>query len=377
MPPDPLNLRHVLEPLLQRRLVLFLPFLPRQQRSELRARVRFPTPHVHVVRPREHVRPVHAKPRAKHPLHPLQVVHIPRVPAVVVEYPNRAIVRPRDELPTRRGVVHVEHRGDEIPVHARRDGQLSHVVRVQIRVLVRDREVKRLHRVPRELRALVLHHELAYRRLRADVVQRDGAIAAAGREDVRLHRVETHRQHRVDAPPKRVRGLAPVRVPQLDRGARGRVRVFTPVAVHVPEPAAGFAVAHEVGVDGRRRNAARAERFAQSRGREPPHAHGRVVAAGDAPIAGVRHRDASDRAAVPAQRAQRPSRRHVPEPYLAVGGARDDGAESHGRLREARHAVAVAFHRADERLREHLVQLGRVQRALVLLRAVHRVQRGV
>ena len=64
--------------------------------------------------------------------------------------------------------------------------ELAHVIRIQVAVFIGDNEVQRLHGVPGHSVAPGLHDKLADRRVVAQVVQRDAAIAARARKDVRL-----------------------------------------------------------------------------------------------------------------------------------------------------------------------------------------------
>mmetsp|Transcript_2503 Transcript_2503/g.5465 ORF Transcript_2503/g.5465 Transcript_2503/m.5465 type:complete len:265 (+) Transcript_2503:1031-1825(+) len=230
------NFWHVLESIHQRRVVCLLALLASEERAALRARLGFPASNVHVIRGTEDVRAVHRESRAEHALHTLGMIHILGVPSVVIEQANGAVVRTRDEFATRRRVVNIHHRTHEILVHARCNVQLSHVIRIQVAIFISNGKIERFHGIPAQLCALILHEELFQRRLLTHVVQRDGTIRPTRRENVHLHRIITHRQHRVYTPIERMQRYLPRHVPHLHCRSGGGKLGLAPVRVAIAKP---------------------------------------------------------------------------------------------------------------------------------------------
>mmetsp|Transcript_729 Transcript_729/g.2166 ORF Transcript_729/g.2166 Transcript_729/m.2166 type:complete len:210 (+) Transcript_729:335-964(+) len=204
---------------LHQRLVIgsLLP-LSWQQSPPLLTGFRLPNADVHVVRAAEHVAGVAAETHRKDTLHALGVVHFAAVTPSSREHAHRSVVAPRHKLAPGGRVVHIHHRRHEILVHTGGLAELPHVVAVQVAVLIRRCEIEGLHRVPCHTIGASLHNELTDGLPRAQVIKRNGAIAACGCQHIRLCRVEAHGVYCIGTPGEGGGGLRPVMVPNVHLG---------------------------------------------------------------------------------------------------------------------------------------------------------------
>ena len=75
---------------------------------------------------------------------------------------------------------------DKILMDAGGNVKFSHVVAVEIAVLIRQREIERLHWVPRDCIGFVLHNQLAHWSAHPQVIQADAAVCTTCGKYVRL-----------------------------------------------------------------------------------------------------------------------------------------------------------------------------------------------
>ena len=95
-----------------------------------------------------------------------------------------------------------------------------------------------------------------------------------------------------------------------------------------------------------------------------------VVADGEQMLSFGRKSGTADEPRVRRHRPDALLQRQIPQPDLAVAGARRQRGQVGGMLGHALHAVAVTRHAADERFGEHFVHFGGVEGALVLASAI-------
>mmetsp|Transcript_6052 Transcript_6052/g.14562 ORF Transcript_6052/g.14562 Transcript_6052/m.14562 type:complete len:227 (+) Transcript_6052:298-978(+) len=226
MPRNPLDFGSLLEPILELRLVLLRPCLPRHRRLDSFARTRLPQSDVEIIRPRQHKLGVSAECHTKDPLHPLAVVDLPRPSLIVPKYPDRPIVGSRHKLSSCRREVNVHDSRHVILVHALCKVHAPHVKRVEVVVLVGQHKVEGLHGVPAHCIVALVHDELADSSAATNVMEHHASVRRRACQHVPLHWIEPHALHTLTAPTQRHNRFTPLVVPHLNiNPTRGNQRL--------------------------------------------------------------------------------------------------------------------------------------------------------
>mmetsp|Transcript_30430 Transcript_30430/g.86787 ORF Transcript_30430/g.86787 Transcript_30430/m.86787 type:complete len:417 (+) Transcript_30430:113-1363(+) len=331
----------------------------RVEGAELMVGLRLPQPDVGVLRAGQDEAAVRREVAAQHPGHPFCVVDIHRALFANVPHTHGGVVACRHELLACGRIANVERGHDVVPVALQSRGQLAHVERVQVAVLVGHGEVRRDHGVPSDGVRAHLQYDLPDGRVGPYVVQADGAVHRGRSYEGGLRRVEAAGDDALAAPLERRQRRGALVVPDVDCVARRHEEGLLPMVVDGVRD--GGAVEHgsRLGID------------LGGLLLQRPHLHRLVVPAGEHLIPGVADSRVAHEAGVsPGHHAAAGQVLQVPTPQLAVAAAADERrarAPGHG---HALDRVEVALQRPDERLREDLLHLRRNQGALVLPRSL-------
>lgn len=199
MPRDPLDFRHMLKPLLQRRIILQLP--PLGSRLDVRAAggLRAPEPDITVVTAAQHVVAVGCEGAAEDALHALRVVDVAAVALATPPEPHAAVITRGDELFACWTECHVHYRGDVVFEDVERAAQIARVEEVDVVVFVCDGEVEGFHGVPAYGIGGEGEDGAVQGRGCAEVVEDEAAVGCCGGEDAGFSLIEREGGDGVDA----------------------------------------------------------------------------------------------------------------------------------------------------------------------------------
>mmetsp|Transcript_15636 Transcript_15636/g.37643 ORF Transcript_15636/g.37643 Transcript_15636/m.37643 type:complete len:292 (+) Transcript_15636:675-1550(+) len=254
-----------------------------------------------------------------------------------------------------------------VHVHVDGTGQIAHVKRVAVAVLIPNHKMHGRLRIPSQCIGPQLELHLPHRHRLSDVVERDAVVRPAGSKQRSLGLVEPSSEHHLAAPLERVQRMRSLYIPDIHHLTGGHQPPSFPVVIN------GCQHAHRVeSLQDLQRLTVLIPKFLGT-----PLLNRLVIATGEEESVVVAGNKASDEALVSPHRSGALARAGVPPSDLPVAAARPQGDDLLVGTGHALHRIRVSLESPNKRLREHLLHFGRVQRPDILPLFLEGVQRGV